>query len=193
MLNKKIDSKNNFFTIISVIAFILILFLLFSSLEKTKITGKVQEDPSCGDGAPYGLCSSTKPYFCEDGVLLEKASFCGCSDLSQISGEHCYSKYQLYPEDVNLKYILNGAEKNIEFAVYGDAAEHFSTLSRAIEYKNGEEPSRLDFKNKIVNYEEQRELLLPLVVKIHNTTNDKVDQARIAISLVQNIPYGSTD
>lgn len=194
MPNKKVDNKNKFFIIISVIAVILILFLLlFSSSEEIKITGKVQEDPSCGDGTPYGLCSLTNPYFCEEGILVERASFCSCSNLSEMSGDSCYSKYQLYPENTTLKYTLNGAEKNIGFVVYGNAAEHFSTLSRAIEYKSGEEPSRLDFKNKAVNYEAQKELLAPLIVKIQNSTYDKVDQARVAISLVQNIPYGTTD
>ena len=169
MPNKKVDNKNKFFITVSVVAAILILFfLLFSSLEEIRITGKVQEDSSCGDGTPYGLCSLTKPYFCEKGILVERASFCGCSNLSEMFEESCYSKYQLYPENTTLKYTLNGDEKNIGFVVYGNAAEHFSTLSRAIEYKNGEEPSRLDFKNKAVNYEAQKELLAHLIVKIQN-------------------------
>ena len=43
---------------------------------------------------------------------------------------------------------------------------------------------------KKINEEKQTQFLLPLVIKIQNLTNDKEEQARIAISLVQNIPYG---
>ena len=32
----------------------------------------------CSDGTPYGKCSQYKPYFCENGTLVEKCWLCGC-------------------------------------------------------------------------------------------------------------------
>ena len=48
----------------------------------------------------------------------------------------------------------------------------------------------MDFKLKHINEEQQRELLLPLVSAIQNRAKDKVDQFRIAVSLVQHIDFG---
>ena len=48
----------------------------------------------------------------------------------------------------------------------------------------------VDFKLKSINEEVQRTFLMPLVSKIQNITFDKDEQAIIAISIVQNIPYG---
>jgi len=72
-------------------------------------------------------------------------------------------------------------------------ADYLSRVSRVIEYSNGKDPSRDDFKLKTIGDEEQRELLMSLIVKIQNISNNSVDQARIAVSLVQNIPYGSIE
>lgn len=44
----------------------------------------------------------------------------------------------------------------------------------------------------MIDQKEQREFLLPLVIEIEKITKDKTDQARIAISLVQNIPFGNS-
>ena len=32
----------------------------------------------CRDGTPYGACSTSKPYYCEEGNLIPKCSLCGC-------------------------------------------------------------------------------------------------------------------
>jgi hypothetical protein len=44
----------------------------------------------------------------------------------------------------------------------------------------------------MINQKEQREFLLPLVIEIEKITKDKTDQARIAMSMIQNIPFGNS-
>ncbi len=152
-----------------------------------------KEPPFCGDGTLYEECSLTQPYFCSDGLLEPRASVCGCPDILIKQEEHCVSKYQTDPKVVELNYILRGERRVIDFPVYGGMANYLSELSQSIFYGKGETPSRIDFKLKNIDEEEQRELLLPLVKRIQDITDDKEDQARIAISLVQNIPFGFSE
>lgn len=180
----KLQTHNNiiFLSLLAVIIIGFSLALLFIAVRS--------EAGVCGDSTPPGYCSLSKPYYCESGILVEKASICGCSELSSVEGEFCTSVYQTEPRAVFLNYILNGEENLIEFEVYGGLFDYLSNLSRVISFDTGESPSRLDFKLNAIDEPWQRELLLPLVKKIQNSTSDKEDQARIAISLVQNIEYG---
>lgn len=167
------------------IIFVMILILFFGS--------KITLIDICGDGSVYGSCSKIKPYYCDSGILIEKASVCGCSEFSSASGDLCISQYQIEPREIRLNYILNGEEKVVSFIVYKELTDYLANQSRVISYESGKKPERVDFKLKIMNNEQQRELLLPLVINIQNITNNKVDQARIAISIVQSIPYGSAN
>lgn len=151
-----------------------------------------EEILTCGDDTPYGECSLIKPYFCLEGFLVEKASVCGCPDILTQKGDLCISKYQTDSKNITLKYVLRGEEKEIDFVVYKGLVDYISELPKSIYYPEGEEPSRQDFVLRNINEEEQRELLLPLLIKIQNATKDKNDQVRIAISLVQEIPFGSS-
>jgi hypothetical protein len=171
-------------------AFYFILNLINSQRYLSSLT--ILEN-ACGDGTSNGFCSDTKPYFCENGVLVERASVCGCSEISYTEGDSCAFLYKNYSREVSLKYVLNGEEKNLNFIVYGEMSDYLSRVSRVIDSEIGKEPTRLDFKLKELNEENSRELLLPLVVQIQNLANNSVDQARIAVSLVQNIPYGPAE
>jgi hypothetical protein len=147
---------------------------------------------TCNDGTLYDECSEIKPYFCMDGVLIEKSSLCGCSDLSEAKDDKCISEYQDEPKQITLNYILKGEEGSIDFVVYKKLSDYLSDLPRYIDSGEGE-ITLLDFKLKSLNEEQQRELLLPLVVEIENLAKNKDDQARIAVSIVQNIPFGSSN
>jgi len=72
---------------------------------------------------------------------------------------------------------------------------YLSSLPKSIRFNEGEDaPSRLDFKLKNIDDEEQRHLLLPLAKEIQNIApDDEVEQVRIAVSLVQNIEWGWSD
>ncbi|MFH1585470.1 MAG: hypothetical protein ABIB79_01750 [archaeon] len=169
--------------LISALIVLAMVYLLFN-LETNPTT--------CGDRTPFNQCSSIKPYSCSNGVLIPKASQCGCpSGLTQQENS-CYSEYQTNPKTINLKYILRGKENYIPFTVYEGLANYMSNLSRIIS-GSGESPTRQDFKLKAIDDPIQRQYLLPLITEIQNRASDKTDQARIAISLVQNIPFESSD
>lgn len=178
----------NYEKYLSILIFLIILllfvFIFFYPFDFSK------EILLCGDGTSYEECSLNKPYYCFNGTLIEKASLCGCPEIFNEKENSCTSEGHENPKQVTLKYLLNGNENEINFIVYEKMADYVSEISRSIDYKNDEKPSRVDFKLKSINEEVQRIFLIPLVLKIQNITFDKDEQARIAISIVQNIPYG---
>ncbi len=168
--------------------FLLIVLIFFIIFCLTFFLNRVYY---CNDGTVYDDCSNIKPYLCTNGVLIEKASICGCSPLLDINGEECLSKYQQEPKNAAFRYVLRGEKKYINFVVYKNMSDYVSKLPR---YINADEnPTLLDFKLRLLDEEQQRELLLPLVIAIQNQTADREDQARIAISLVQSIPFGNSN
>ncbi len=44
---------------------------------------------TCNDGTPYGSCSFTKPYFCQNGVLINYTGDCGCPEGQVVQGTGC--------------------------------------------------------------------------------------------------------
>ena len=94
------------------------------------------------------------------------------------------------PQNIRLKYVLRGKTGFIQFTVYSGVNDYLSELPRSITYYEGEpKPTTKDFVMKYLNNEIQREYLKPLAEEIERVTSNKDDQARIAISLVQHIPY----
>jgi len=51
----------------------------------------VRSSPSntCSDGTIYNECSSNKPFFCNNGQLVEKASQCGCPTGKEVQVDNC--------------------------------------------------------------------------------------------------------
>ncbi len=147
----------------------------------------------CNDGTSFGECAKIKPYYCSEGVLTEKASACGCPEGFTRKIDSCISAYQSNPKNITLDYTLYGEKKSIDFVVYQDLEEYISKIPRSIDYVSGQNVSRTDFKIKAVNEKTQKGFLLSLVLKIQNTTSDKDEQAKIAVSMVQSIPYGFSD
>ncbi|HUW43927.1 MAG TPA: hypothetical protein VMV95_03140 [Bacillota bacterium] len=179
----EIKKEVRYFLIMLLVIMILALVAIYVAYKSGKIS-------VCNDGTFYDGCSLAKPYYCNNGTLIEKASICGCSNLTTKSEEICISKYQTNPKNIFLDYVLRGERGEISFVVYGGLYDYLSNVPRSIYYSGNETPSRADFKLKNMNEKEQRELLIPLVVKIQEITEDKKDQVRIAISMVQNIDYG---
>jgi len=149
----------------------------------------VEEILVCGDRTLYDSCSLVRPYFCFNGTLLEKASVCGCPGIMSKEGELCISDYQDSPKQITLKYVLRGEEKEIDYVVYEGLVDYLFNLPKGITSEGSKNLSRIYFKLKNLNEDEQGGLLLPLVIKIQNLTSVREDQMRIAVSLVQNIPY----
>ncbi|MGD9276476.1 MAG: hypothetical protein PVJ67_04865 [Candidatus Pacearchaeota archaeon] len=171
---------------IIIVGALLILIFYFSG------SGEIDKFFSCGDGTPSGSCSDNKPYFCDKGELVEKAGFCSCQNSMVPEGDSCVSEYAIGPREITLKYVLGGREKEIDFILHKGMADYISGLPRTINSNGGGQPTRQDFKLKDINEPEQREFLLPLVIEIQNTAKDKIDQVRIATSLVQEIPFGAS-
>jgi len=185
-ISKKKDFTRVVLFVLIFIFFILVFSLFYFSKSKSEIS-------FCGDGTLGGKCSDLKPYFCLNGTLVERASVCGCPELLSRNGNLCLSKYQSNPKNISLEYILRGERGEINFVVYEGMYNYMLNIPSSFYYFNGNESFRQNFKLKKINEEEQRELLMPLVVGIQNAAKDKTNQVRIAVSLVQRIPYKESE
>lgn len=187
-LNKKL------FYFFIVVFVLIILFLITSSFANIIKQNIYKQIPVCGDGSFPGTCSLTKPFYCnEEGVLVNDAGTCGCPDGFQGDNGFCVSVYEVTPKKINLRYSLGGKENFIEYTVYEDFNNYLYSLKQSISYSENEDSSRADFKLNKINEELQREFLMPLVIYIQNLDLSKDDQARVAISMVQNIPFGESN
>ena len=91
---------------------------------------------------------------------------------------------------VFLDFVYKGNKYGIYFIVSRPVHEKLLSLSRSLIYGKGRDKiTKRNFILPRLNNKLQREKLLPLVKKIKALTPDVHEQARIAISLVQNIPY----
>lgn len=145
-------------------------------------------EPTCEDGTKYGKCSSDKPHFCSQGVLIKDATQCGCPSDYVVDGDDCISKFSQHPKEVTLEYVVHSEEGEIEFTVYGGLDQHLSSLSRYYTC-NPDCPTNEEMQLFFLQNEVQREHLIELVNKITAESSDPDMQGRIAISLVQSIPY----
>lgn len=174
---------------------LLVLLVLFFIVLFAFPEGETQGMLICGDGTFNGSCSIEKPYFCEEGVLIEKASICGCFEGAVKDGESCLNKnYYNGTGEVVLEYVLNGERNYITFSYFRGVLDYLGGLPKHLDYSLGEIPRRDDFKFMKINDDIQRDALMPLVVAIQNAAvNSKDDQARIAVSLVQSLEYGEPE
>lgn len=178
-----------FFMIVFLIALIIFLFL-FLKFESYIPSSSAR---TCGDGSLYGTCSISKPYYCSNGTLYLNSSVCGCPEGTSKKGDSCVSKYQTNAKNLTLNYVLDGVNGSVNFTAYKGMDSYLSTLPESIYYSSGQVPQRSDFVLKQINNNDQSVLLEPLVKDIENLApTDKVNQARIAVSLVQNIPWGAS-
>ncbi len=149
----------------------------------------------CGDGTEYNVCSEkVSSYYCEEGQLIKKASLCGCPEDFIANGDNCASaEYGIGAKEIGLDYVLRGEKKILKFIVYQGVYDYLAGLPREMTTIDVV-PTLADFKYRNIEEEIQRDFLLDLVVVIQNLApTSKEDQARIAISIVQNIPYGFSD
>ena len=103
------------------------------------ITG---DEKTCGDGTFYNSCSLDKPYFCDEGILKEKASICGCPENMYKEGEFCASDLFFNFSEEKFYYILNGKKDKIYMRVYGGVENYTENLPRSIKYSEEEVPKR---------------------------------------------------
>jgi hypothetical protein len=99
-----------------------------------------------------------------------------------------YEQLLTGPNNITLSYIYNTQHRQIDYTVYRGLNDFLSSLPRTISYYYIP-PTTKDFIMRDINQEKQKEFLMPLVQKIQNVIENDDDQAKIAISIVQNIPY----
>lgn len=155
------------------------------TIDQAIYTPNLFEEPlKCADGTEYGGCSLTKPKYCEEGTLVNKASMCGCPYGEIQKEEICISKYMTEPKTVT----LYAGSARIDYEVYKGVNDYLAGLGRSI-YYSYTVPTDRDFIIKQLDNSEQSRQLDPLVEQIKQLSPDKNVQARYAIRFVQNIPY----
>jgi len=142
----------------------------------------------CSDSTLYEKCSESKPLYCREGRLVNDSGTCGCPEGYVILGEGCVSPYGGNPAERILPYTFNGKTAALKLAVHESLKQYLAALPR-VYYCNPKCPTPQQLELRYLEDEKQKPELLTLVEKIERLTNDPVDQVRIAISIVQNIPY----
>lgn len=156
-----------------------------------EVSGEVcKRKPHCIDNTPYNECSKNKPLFCENGNLINKSTVCGCPENTIPNKENCVSRFNVGPDQRILEYTLRGKKSNIVYTVYHGLYEYLAEKPRTY-YCNPTCPSRRNLTLRFLDEERQSRALSVLVSEIENITGDLDDRARIAVSLVQEIPYDS--
>src|SRR3989344_1115729 len=84
------------------------------------------DSSTCGDGSLEGTCSANKPYYCSDGILVERASVCGCPSGLIQNKDSCISKFQTNPKIIHLKYTLRGEEYSFNYTTYKGMVDYLS-------------------------------------------------------------------
>lgn len=143
-----------------------------------------EEIQRCSDGTIYDECSDDKPYYCVYGELVEQATKCGCPYGDVKERDRCVSKYETGEKEITLFY----GSSSIKYTTYKGLNDYLKGLDRSISYYTIP-PTDKDFIMKALNNDEQKKLLYPLVEEIIQLSSDPEQQAKIAIRMVQSIPY----
>ncbi len=73
----------------------------------------IEEKPvvsKCADGTLYGQCSTNKPKYCHNGVLIDKASLCGCPFGYKTSDNRCILDISIKYKKIGIVYISESNE-----------------------------------------------------------------------------------
>ena len=185
-----LQNKKNIFILLGII---ILLCLFVCGLFLLNHSKSFQKVPSCGDGTFYNSCSLVKPYYCNSGKLILNASACGCPKNFTSSENSCTNKFFANPKNVSFVYYLNGKKGEINLTLYSRISKYLDDLPNTITYYGKEVPRLDDLELKRIENPIQTQALMPLLISIQNIApNSTIDQLKIAISLVQNIPYGRT-
>lgn len=142
----------------------------------------------CRDGTIYANCSENKPLYCKDGLLINDSQTCGCPEGYITLDDGCVSPYGGNPSERIFPYTLNAKTSALKIAVHEALKEYLAKLPR-VYYCDPKCPTPQQLEMRYLEDDKQKPELLMLVEKIKGLSGDPADQARIAISLVQNIPY----
>ncbi|MFH1442554.1 MAG: hypothetical protein ABIG96_00815 [Candidatus Micrarchaeota archaeon] len=86
----------------------------------------------CSDGTQFGSCSISKPKYCDDGYLIDRASICGCPDGKVQSGEKCITPAGSCYIDLNPSTVRANGESNVLISYNGIALQGGSQEVRVL-------------------------------------------------------------
>jgi hypothetical protein len=189
---RKLDLTNPKILAVFFASIVILAGVIFGGIYLSNL-GSVELLSQCSDDTFYSTCSLDKPFYCAEGVFVENSSYCGCPEFMNKNNGGCSSIYEKNSFSVDLNYVLEGELGTINYEVYKGVSDHLSQIQKSIFYSGLEQASRADFKLMNINEEVQREYLLPLFIEIENRAETREDALRIAVSLVQNIPFGQSE
>lgn len=105
-------------------------------------------------------------------------------DGKPVPGTDFQLDFQLSPKTSSYSYIIENNRKFISFTVYGGLSDYFSDVRRSS--PSGPEK---DVISDILGNDYQDEYLQPFIESIRSRSQNSDDHAKIAISVVQHIPY----
>lgn len=94
------------------------------------------------------------------------------------------ANYRQSPKTTTYSYVTQGSRGSISFTTYGGLADHFSKEDHSY-YNDFEKETIME----LLKNDDQDEYLQLLIEAIKKKSSNPDDQAKIAISLVQHIPY----
>jgi predicted nucleic acid binding AN1-type Zn finger protein len=143
----------------------------------------------CDDGTEYGTCSHHSPFlYCSNGYLIRKASECGCETGYIPEGDNCVHRLMNNPINRSFVYTLDGNQNLIKMTLYRGMNSYLAGIDRYY-YCDPTCPSDRELEMRYLDEKESKGYLNELVDEIKSITNNDDDRARVAISIVQNIPY----
>lgn len=169
--------KKSIFLIFLLSLIFLIIFLIVINVYNSK---------TCNDGTSNKECSTLKSFFCEEGKLVKNIKKCG------FENQDYYKNLQKTKKEEVFNYYFNGKNNKINLTLYKEVHDYLYNLSKSFNFKKENNFSRQNLKLKRINNSVQDFFINNLVAKIINNGKTKKDQLRIAVSLVQNIPYNRT-
>jgi len=138
-------------------------------------------------------------FFCDNGKLVANISSCKCPLGQILWDDTCTSNFRVGPKTIKLEYQLKGETDTIEFIAYEgfkiyDVDKTTSYVLSALPPETPlDEVIRLTIaepKRNLLNDNDTIIFMLSLIDEIQGRTSDREEQAQIAMSLVQHIPYG---
>lgn len=171
------------------IILLILIFLILSFIISFFLFQKSDSLDFCGDSSSFDSCSEMKPYYCSFGELIPRADLCGCEENFTIDGNSCSSEYFNDSSVSSFYFLWEGNLEKFELVLYESVMNYLLELPQGIFLLENETFERINFKNYRINNSLQRESLKQLVANIQNFEENKDSQAKIAIGLVQNIPY----
>jgi hypothetical protein len=112
---------------------------------------------------------------------LPNSSEVGISEITETVDS--FSEFEKSPKTQNYPYSFNGRE-SLSFTTYGELADHLAEEDHS--YRSDPDQEVI---MELLRNEYQDESLDPLIQKIRCFSSSPDEQAKIAISLVQHIPY----